>query len=100
MKTWIAGILLLCSLSVMAGSLGLPVEHVAMGTAHLDNPNVQHLVCIWDNSAQTWLQDHLVYDHSGVYAFQVPEWDQWFWIGLWDTQSREYVFGTWVGQFK
>ena len=100
MKKWMIGIILTAALSSLAGSLGLPVERVALGNIHNENPNVKHLVCIWDDSSKSWSQEHQTYDNSGIYQFQVPEWDTWYWVGLWDTKRGEYVFGEWICHFK
>ncbi len=80
--------------SAIGGSVGLPTERLAL-------PEVQgtHLVCIWDNDAGVWLGSFDNYDHAGTYEFQVPAWGKWYWIGLWDEQAGEYVFGKWIGHF-
>lgn len=87
------GISAIC-LNVLGGSVGLPTERIAL-------PAVEgsHLVCIWDESAGTWLKSFENYDHIGVYEFSVPAWGKWYWIGLWDEQAGNYVFGKWIGHF-
>lgn len=93
-KTILALFLLLFGLNSFSGDIGLPRELLAL-------PQVQgrHLVCIWDKNAGSWLKSFEAYDHTGVYDFQVPEWDQWYWVGLWDESIGDYVFGKWVGHF-
>ena len=93
-KVILASILLILSLDVFSGQVGLPLERVAL-------PNIQgsHLVCVWDDAAGQWVSDFESYDHAGVYDFQIPEWGKWYWVGLWDESKAEYVFGKWVGHF-
>lgn len=81
-------------LGVYAGSISLPEERLAL-------PDVQgsHLICIWDESANDWHATFTSYDHSGLLSFQLPEWGKWYWVGLWDEQTSEFVFGKWVGHF-
>jgi hypothetical protein len=87
-------ILFLLFASAFAGQVGKPLERLAL-------PEVQglHKVCIWDQTAGAWLQGHTTYDHSGVYDFQLPEWNRWYWIGLWDDTKGEYVYEKWIGHF-
>ena len=85
--------LTLCS-DVFPGEVGLPLEQVALPAVQ-----GQHLVCIWDETAGAWLQAFESYDHMGSYGFQLPEWDKWYWLGLWDSERGEYVFGKWIGHF-
>ena len=87
------GLLALCS-SANSGTVGLPMERLAL-------PSVQgsHLVCIWDETAKQWLKGFETYDHAGVYEFQLPAWGKWYWVGLWDQNQGEYVFGKWIGHF-
>ena len=77
------------------GTIGLPVERLAMPVVSGD-----HLVCIWDAEANAWLQSFEQYDHAGTYDFKVPEWGRWYWVGLWDSDRGEYVFGKWIGYFS
>ena len=85
----------LLSLHAYTGEVGLPSEHLALPAV-----SGAHLVCIWDDSAQAWIDaDFETYDHSGTYSFQVPAWDQWYWVGLWDSANSKYVFGKWIGHF-
>lgn len=87
-------ILFLLYANVDAGQIGKPIERLAL-------PDVQggHLVCIWDESAAEWYQGHANYDHVGTFDFQLPEWNRWYWIGLWDESKGEYVYGKWIGHF-
>ena len=82
---------ILCT-NAFSGSVDLPTERLAL-------PAVQgsHLVCIWDEAAGSWAQGFETYDHAGTYEFEVPAWGKWYWIGLWDEQAGEYVFGKWIG---
>ena len=84
---------LICG-NVIAGTIGLPVERLALPAV-----SGTHLVCVWDNTANAWLQDFEVYDHAGTYDFQLPSYGKWYWVGLWDSTKGEYVFGKWVGHF-
>ena len=97
MKKWIMGIMLAAGLSVLAGSVGLPVERIALPLVEAD---ADYLVCIWDVTADAWVQDHVAYDNTGAYNLSIPEWEKWYWIGLWDSANKCYVFGKWVGHFK
>jgi len=80
--------------NLFAGTVGLPTERIAL-------PQIQgeHQVVVWDETAGEWLQVSEDYDHSGAYDFQLPEWDQWYWVGVLDVETGEYVFGKWVGNF-
>ena len=95
-KLLIALIILIAAINEVAvgGEVGLPVERFAF-------PPVtgNHLVCIWDQTAGTWLQAWETYDLSGSYDFQVPAWNKWYWIGLWDETQGTYVYGKWIGHF-
>jgi hypothetical protein len=71
-----------------SGQLGLPEEQIALPAVE-----GEYLVCVWDEASQQWF-------HSGVFTFQLPQWGNWYWIGLWDAVSEEYVFGKWIGHFK
>jgi len=94
MKKMIIAVAILMSAGAMAGQIGLPKEHLAL-------PALQgeHLVCIWDQTANSWYTDFATYDHKGSLDFQVPAWGRWYWIGLWDSTKSEYVFGKWIGHF-
>lgn len=93
-KTFLALAIILIGSHVWGGELGLPEEQIAL-------PSVQgdYLVVIWDDSLGDWVNDHLTYDHSGTFNFQLPSWGKWYWIGLWDANSEQYVFGKWIGHF-
>ncbi len=93
-KTTIALIISILCANAFSSSVGLPQERLAL-------PELQggHLVCIWDEQAGNWLRAFETYDHAGTYEFQVPAWGNWYWIGLWDEQNGEYVFGKWIGHF-
>jgi len=86
-------LLLVCGYA-RGGTVGLPDEQIAL-------PAVQgnYLVCIWDDSVGNWMQSHQVYDLSGSFNFKLPSWGKWYWIGLWDSNSKQYVFGKWIGHF-
>jgi hypothetical protein len=92
-------LMLICLVALFCGSsfsgeVGLPTEHLAI-------PVVEgsHLVCIWDESAGNWYAGFSGYDHSGKISFQVPALGQWYWIGVWDQDNGEYVYGKWIGHF-
>jgi len=94
-KIFISLALLLICGHVWGGELGLPEEQIAL-------PSVQgnYLVCIWDDSLGDWVNNvHQTYDNSGSFSFQLPSWGKWYWIGLWDSNSEQYVFGKWIGHF-
>jgi hypothetical protein len=95
MKKNILALLMLVGVCAYAGQLARPVERLAL-------PEVQgeHLICIWDETANDWYTGFVSYDHEGSYNFQVPEWENWYWIGLWDEASGEYVYGKWIGHFQ
>ncbi len=94
MKKNILVLIMLLGARVYAGQVALPVERLAL-------PQVQgnHLICIWDETASNWHASFASYDHGGSISFQVPEWDKWYWVGLWDEEAGQYVFGKWVGHF-
>ena len=94
MKKTVLAIMILAGMSAVAGTVSLPQENLA-----LPEVNGSHLVCIWDEAANDWFTEFVSYDHSGSVSFQLPEWGRWYWIGLWDEQSGEYVFGKWIGHF-
>jgi hypothetical protein len=97
MKQLIVILLVLSGVSAYAGSVGLPAEQIAL-------PKVEeggsYLVCVWDAYGERWAQSHVSYDKSGAYSFQIPEWEKWYWVGLWDSAGQRYIFGKWVGHFK
>ena len=93
-KAMIAVVLFVLCASSFAGTVGLPLEKLAMPVVEGD-----HLVCVWDQAAGGWLSDFTTYDQTGVYDFQLPEWGQWYWVGLWDQTAEEYVYGKWIGHF-
>jgi hypothetical protein len=94
MNKTILAIMVLVSIGAYAGQISLPEERLAV-------PDVQgsHLICIWDEAAEDWQTAFTSYDHSGLLSFQLPEVGKWYWIGLWDEQLGDYVFGKWVGHF-
>ncbi len=91
---WVLAVGMVCALAT-GGTVGLPEERVALPPVQGD-----FLVCVWDQAAGDWLQGFEDYDHSGSYRFQVPAWGQWYWVGLWDNNAGQYVFGKWIGHFK
>lgn len=95
MKKWIIGALLATGFSVLAGSSGMPVEKMALPVM-----DANCLVCVWDEETGSWAKGHQTYDNSGTFSLQIPQWGRWYWIGLWNTQTKQYVFGKWVGHFK
>ena len=86
-------VLMVCG-KLSAGVVGLPTERIAL-------PVVagSYLVCVWDEAGGKWAKEFESYNHSGSYDFQVPAWGKWYWIGLWDQNSGQYVFGKWIGHF-
>lgn len=94
MKKIIVALMMLLGANAFAGQVGLPKEHMTL-------PDLQgsYLVCIWDETADDWYTGFASYDHQGSIDFQVPSWGRWYWVGLWDQQSMQYVFGKWVGHF-
>lgn len=94
MKKIILALMMFAGLAVYAGQISLPEERLAL-------PNVQgsHLVCVWDEAANNWHGAFASYDHSGSLTFQPPELGKWYWVGLWDEQLGDYVYGKWIGHF-
>ncbi|VGO21241.1 hypothetical protein [Pontiella sulfatireligans] len=95
MKLFIFSLLILAGISTHAGTVGLPLERMSIPAVTGD-----YSICIWDDSASDWYTEFAPYDGSGFFNFQVPEWDNWYWIGLWDAKSESYIFGKWIGHFK
>ena len=93
-KTILASILLIVCANSFSGLVDLPKERIEL-------PVVQgnHLVCIWDDSVGDWLIEFQNYDHAGVLEFQLPEWEKWYWVGLWDIAAEKYVASKWIGHF-
>jgi hypothetical protein len=94
MKKALALIIFALCIGATGGQVGLPTEYLA-----ITEVEGSYLVCIWDQTSGDWLQDFEVYDNSGVYEFEVPQWGRWYWIGLWDEANGEYVYGKWIGHF-
>lgn len=92
-KTLIICALLICT-QTFSQTVGLPTERLALPPVQGD-----YLVCIYDWTAQDWYEPHQTYNHAGSYEFNVPSWGKWYWIGLWDLNSGQYVFGKWMGHF-
>jgi hypothetical protein len=89
-------VLILCLIcgGVFSGQVGVPIER-------LEFPIVEgeHWVCVWDEAAGNWYTDFEIYDHSRSYRLQVPAWGKWYWIGLWNATTGEYVYEKWIGHF-
>lgn len=94
MKKAVLAIMILTGMCAMAGTVSLPQERLA-----LPDVNGSHLICIWDETANDWHTAFESYDHSGTLSFQLPAWGRWYWVGLWDEQAGQYVFGKWIGHF-
>lgn len=95
MKKVTTAIMMFLGICAYAVQVDLPEERLTL-------PDLQgdYLVCIWDDFSGAWVNDvHPTYDHSGSLNFQVPSTGKWYWIGLWNKNSKEYVFGKWVGHF-
>jgi hypothetical protein len=94
MKKFILALMMLLGACAFAGQVGLPTENMAL-------PDLQgnYLVCIWDETADDWYSSFMSYDHEGSIKFQVPSVGKWYWVGLWDEQTEEYVYGKWIGHF-
>lgn len=94
-KTMTTLVMFVLLATAFAGQIGKPLERLA-----LPDVSGSHLVCIWDETAGAWMNpNHEVYDLSGTYDFQLPEWNRWYWIGLWDVAKGEYVYEKWIGHF-
>ena len=93
-KTIIAFALFISCGAAFSGNVGLPSVRISL-------PALEgtYQVCIWDKTAGVWLTTSEKYDHSGAFDFLLPEWDKWYWVGLWEASSDSYVFGKWVGNF-
>ncbi len=85
---------MMCCGTVFSGTVSSPTERVALPAV-----SGNHLVCIWDETADQWYQEFVSYDNAGSFTFDVPAWGRWYWIGLWDEASEQYVFGKWIGHF-
>jgi hypothetical protein len=57
-----------------------------------------YVVHVFDYSAQTIIIN-TEYDHTGSFVFEVPSWDKWYWVGVYDTLADRYIMGTWIGHF-
>jgi hypothetical protein len=75
------------------GTVGLPIERFAIPLVYGTN-----YVHCWDDRSRSWLVKE-IYDLSGFYEFQVPAWNQWFWVGVFNEDADEYVYGKWIGHF-
>jgi len=95
-KTVISLLLLLVCGYSWGGELGLPEEQIALPSVEEQGA---YLVVLWDDSIGGWIQSHQDYDFSGSFNFQLPAWGKWYWIGLWDVNAGQYVFGKWIGHF-
>ena len=73
--------------------IGLPLERLAVPIL----PDSGY-VCVWDQSAEAWA-GYYPYDNSGTVEFQVPAWDRWYWIGIWNDSTKSYVYSKWIGHF-
>lgn len=95
MKKAVLILVMLAGFAAFAGQVGFPTEQIAL-------PSVQgsFLICVWDDEANQWIGPFIAYDHTGSYRFEVPAWDRWYWIGLWDQAKGQYVFAKWIGHFK
>lgn len=87
-------IAMMCCGSAFSGTVSKPIEKVALPVV-----SGNHLVCIWDEAAGQWYQEFVSYDHAGTFTFNIPSWGKWYWIGLWDESTEQYVFGKWIGHF-
>ena len=94
MKKNILALMMCLGVCAFPGQVGLPTENMAL-------PDLQgdYLVCIWDETAHDWHSGFASYDHKGSISIQVPELGKWYWVGLWDQQTGEYVYGKWIGHF-
>ena len=74
-------------------SIGLPSEWVAL-------PPVEgeHVVTIFDYLNNEFVRT-VEYDHSGSFTYRVPEWGQWYLLGLYDSTAEQYVFEKWIGHY-
>ncbi|HEY5652881.1 MAG TPA: hypothetical protein VIR63_00730 [Pontiella sp.] len=77
-----------------AVQVGLPTERLA-----LPKLEGEHLICVWDETAQDWHTTFFSYDHTGSLNFKVPDFGKWYWVGVWNETTGEYVFGKWIGHF-
>lgn len=95
MRKWIICIMIATGISALAGTVSPPKDRIAF-------PQVSgnHLVCIWDETANDWYTGFIKYDLSGTYTFTVPQWNRWYWVGLWNVSEGRYVFGTWLSHVK
>ncbi|MGE4488125.1 MAG: hypothetical protein AB7E95_01120 [Kiritimatiellales bacterium] len=93
-KPWIGLAVTVIAGLVQAGSVSLPTEHIAIplvsGTATIK---------VWDVEDQRWIFS-TTSEQPTKFEFEVPEWDKWYWVGVWDHTAGKYVLGRWIGHEK
>lgn len=94
MKKTVMALMMLIGVCSFAGTVGAPIERLALPELQGD-----HLVCVWDETANDWYSSFTSYDHSGSLSIQLPEAGKWYWVGVWDELGEEYVYGKWIGHF-
>jgi hypothetical protein len=58
-----------------------------------------NLVCAWNNSTDSWVRNHYILETNGVVEFNIPSWNDWYWVGVWEVDTGSYVCGRWMGHF-
>ena len=88
---YLVAILFVCvAVYVIAGTIGLPRERMVVPPP----AGGTNTVFVFDYEACTWSKDTYT---ENSYEFQVPAWNHWYWIGIWE--EEELVFCKWIGHF-
>ena len=97
-KLTVVLMLFYAALHAQAGTVGLPVERIILPSKA---SNFNFSVRVWDYANGAWLGETVPLAR-GVrhYDFQYPEWGKMYWVGLWNADTGQFVFGKTVGQYK
>jgi hypothetical protein len=76
-----------------SGTVGLPLHRIAL-------PGFYGVIeaRVLDCKTGEWVIQE-PYDHSGFYEFQIPAWNQYWWLGMWSVQDQEYKFYKYMGHW-
>jgi hypothetical protein len=77
---------------------GGPCVQRTVETLAIPDLDGDHEVHVFDYFAQSITIDD-VYDHAGYFAFDVPSWDRWYWVGVYDVGAGQYVQCVWICHF-
>jgi hypothetical protein len=53
---------------------------------------------VWDATAGAWVVSETRWQPTS-FDFSVPQWNRWYWIGLWDFATGQWVSGQWLAHF-